>query len=60
MKSLVDKTNNPKIIEFLSHYIVSKKDILADDYEIDKIRKQYNNLIKKDRFLNLTLTYDFE
>jgi len=45
---------------FLSHYTITRDDVKEQDKEIAKIRKRYNNLIKKDKFVNLTLTYDFE
>ncbi|WP_445719944.1 MULTISPECIES: hypothetical protein [Flavobacteriaceae] len=59
-KNLEEKTSNQDILMFLSHYTITRDDAKQHDKEIDKIRKRYNNLIKKDRFVNLTLTYDFE
>lgn len=59
-KNLEDKTSNPDILSFLSHYTITRDDVNEQDKEIEKIRKRYKNLIKKDRFVNLTLTYDFE
>lgn len=59
-KNLEEKTRNPDILIFLSHYKITRDDVKSQDKEIDKIRKRFNNLIKKDKFVNLTLTYDFE
>lgn len=59
-KNLEDKTNNPDILSFLKHYTITRDDVNEEDKEVEKIRKRYNNLIKKDKFVNLTLTYDFE
>lgn len=59
-KNLESKTSNPIILAFLSHYLVKKDDLIKDNTEIEKIRKRYSTLIKKDKFVNLTLTYDFE
>lgn len=58
-KNIEEKTSNPDILAFLSHYTITRGDIKKDD-EIEKIKKQYKQLIKKDRFVELTLTYDFE
>ncbi|WP_051149667.1 hypothetical protein [Flavobacterium indicum] len=59
-KNLEDKTKNPDILSFLKHYTITRDDVNEEDKEVEKIRKRYNNLIKKDKFVNLTLTYDFE
>ncbi|GEP52637.1 hypothetical protein FNO01nite_33090 [Flavobacterium noncentrifugens] len=59
-KNLQEKTSHPELLLFLSHYQVSKNDVMEDDKEIENIRRRFNNLIKKDRFVNLTLTYDYE
>ena len=59
-KNLEDKTNNQDILSFLKHYTITRDDVNEEDKEVEKIRKRYNNLIKKDKFVNLTLTYDFE
>ena len=59
-KNLEEKTTNNDILAFLTHYQVQKKDVGQEDIELINIRKQYSSLVKKDRFINLTLTYDFE
>ncbi len=53
-------TSNRDIKAFLGHYIISRKDVKEQDVEIKRIRKRFNNLIRNDRFVELTLTYDFE
>ncbi len=59
-KTFKERTINPELLRFLTHYQVSSKDIGQEDKRLRDLRKQYRNLIKKDRFVNLTLTYDFE
>ncbi len=59
-KDLEKKTSNPDILSFLNHYTISRRDVKGKDVEIEKIKKQFNQLIKKDRFIELTLTYDYE
>ncbi|BEV05946.1 radical SAM protein [Chryseobacterium gambrini] len=59
-KNLNEKTSNSDIVTFLNHYTISRSDIQKKDIEVENIRKQFNQLIKKDRFVELTLTYDFE
>ncbi len=44
--------------QVLEHYLI-KKDI-GDQKDLKEVRKKYNSLIKKDQFIELTLTYDFE
>nr|WP_299214384.1 hypothetical protein [uncultured Allomuricauda sp.] len=57
----IDTTKvNPDVLEFLRHYSITRDDVKEIDAEIDKLRKRYLNLIRKDRFIELTLTYDFE
>ena len=59
-KNLEEKTENPDILSFLNHYTISRGDVKEKDAEAEKIREQFNQLIKEDRFIELTLTYDFE
>lgn len=59
-KDLSEKTINKDILAFLNHYTISRGDVQKRDAEVEKIRRQYNQLIKKDKFVELTLTYDFE
>ena len=57
---LESKTDNPEILKLLMHYTISYKDIEKADGELEALKEKYNNLIRKDMFMNLTLTYDFE
>lgn len=59
-KNIENRTKNPDILAFLNHYTISRGDVQKKDMEIERIRRQFNQLIKKDRFVELTLTYDFE
>lgn len=59
-RDINSKTKNPKIREILKHYTVSKDDVKKSDKDYQKLKAKFDRLIKKDMFLNLTLTYDFE
>ncbi|MCK6463091.1 MAG: hypothetical protein L6Q29_04745 [Candidatus Pacebacteria bacterium] len=59
-RDINSKTKSHKIREILKHYTVNKDDVEKSDKEYKKLKAKYDRLIKKDRFLNLTLTYDFE
>ena len=51
---------NPRILRLLSHYQISKEDKKEILLNIRRLRSKYNRLIKKDMFVNLTLTHDFD
>ena len=53
-------TTNEKIRHFLRHYQINRGNMATEDHQYQKIKKQYDKLIKNDKFINLTLTYDFE
>lgn len=53
-------TTNEKVRHFLRHYQINRGNIATDDPQYKKVKKQYDKLIKDDKFINLTLTYDFE
>jgi hypothetical protein len=59
-KNIDSKTKIPEIIALLKHYTIIKEDIDIIDSEVKKIKRRYRNLIKNDKFVDLTLTYDFE
>jgi hypothetical protein len=45
---------------FLRHYtLLGRKDFTAEDENFEKLKRQYDDLIRKDQFIELTLTYDF-
>jgi len=50
-----------KVWNFLRHYTLISRDSIEDnDQEYEKISAIYDNLIKNDQFVELTLTYDHE
>lgn len=53
-------TTNPAIRQFLRHYQIQRGSINNEDKEYKALKKQYDKLIQSDRFIDLTLTYDFE
>ena len=57
------KTENPKIHSLLKHYTVKKENIdniSLKDVQYKLTKNEFNKLIKMDRSVNLTITYDFE
>ncbi len=59
-KDIQSKTNNEKILRLLSHYLITRTDVKKSDKEYKALKKKYDQIIKSDRFVELTLTYDFE
>jgi hypothetical protein len=55
-----ERTTNPAIREFLRHYTIQRSTLKNEDEEYRTLKKQFDNLIKSDNFIDLTLTYDFE
>jgi hypothetical protein len=53
-------TNNPRILRLLSHYVFLKEDKIFVTEAVRKLRGKYNKLIKRDMFIDLTLTHDFD
>jgi len=53
---------SPKIAALLEHYTIKKKnaDQKVRSATIQKLKRQFDKLIKEDQFIELTLTYDFE
>ncbi len=59
--SLTDQvTSNPKILKLLSHYLFLKNDKTFVDENVKRLRNKYNRIIKRNLFINLTLTQDFD
>jgi len=58
--NLEEKTANPKILQLLSHYTISRSDVKESDSEYVSIMKKFDHLINNDQFIDLTLTYDYE
>lgn len=57
--NIEERTVNPVIREFLRHYHIQRSTLKNEDKEYNALKKQYDNLIKSDRFIDLTLTYDY-
>ncbi len=53
-------TSNEKILRLLSHYLISRDEVKKSDKEYNTLKKKFDNIINSDRFVDLTLTYDFE
>jgi len=61
--NIEEKTDDPKILALLSHYKVKREDVKEvkrKDLDFKKTKKYFDKLIKEDRFIDLTLTYDYE
>lgn len=58
--NIEDRTTNPAIRQFLRHYQIQRSTLKNEDKHYKALKKQYDKLIKSDRFIDLTLTYDFE
>lgn len=59
-KDLKSKTENENILKLLSHYQITRDDVKKSDNEYRSIKKKFDKIIKSDKFVELTLTYDFE
>lgn len=55
-----NNTLDKEINHFLRHYKIQRGKVSADDRNYIQLKKQYDKLIKTDRFIDLTLTYDFD
>lgn len=58
--NIEERTINPVIREFLRHYQIQRSTLKNEDKEYISLKKEYDKLIKSDRFIDLTITYDFE
>ena len=58
--NIEEKTTTPIVREFLRHYRIQRSTLKNEDQGYKALKKQYDKLIKSDRFIDLTLTYDFE
>ena len=56
----IEKFWNKKILQLLKHYQISRADIRKSDPEHTALKEKFDKIIKSDRFVELTLTYDFE
>lgn len=55
-----ERTTNFAIRQFLRHYQIQRSTLKNEDKQYKALKRQYDKLIKSDRFIDLTLTYDFE
>ncbi len=55
---IASKTNNRKILNLLSFYLIKREDVQNDDKEFSRLKIKLDNLINNDNLLELTLTYD--
>jgi hypothetical protein len=53
-------TTSPINLRLLSHYTYTKEGKKVIDKQVKKMRNKFNKLIKKDIFVDLTLTHDFD
>ncbi len=54
------KTKNPKLLQLLNHYTISRDDVKKEDAEYKNIKNNFDKLIFNDKYLNMTITYDYE
>ena len=59
-KDIEKKTKNTKIRQLLRHYSIKREDVKREDTERKQLKAKYDKLIRKDRFVDLTLTYDHD
>jgi len=52
-------TNNPMILRLLSHYKFDNNKQVVD-FEVNRLRTHFDKLIKRNMFIELTLTHDFD
>lgn len=53
-------TTNASVRNFLRHYQIQRGHIKGEDKEYLALKRQYDKLIQSEKFIDLTLTYDFE
>lgn len=58
--NLEQKTANPKILQLLEHYTITRADVKESDSEYLSIKNKFDHLINNDQFIDLTLTYDYD
>jgi len=57
----IEKENPPETVRnFLRHYDITRHKLDFKDINHEKTKARFDSLIKNDRFIELTLTYDFE
>lgn len=58
--NLNNKTKKTSILNLLEYYKITRKDVNKSDNEYIALKKKYNHIIENDKFIDLTLTYDYE
>ena len=51
---------NPLVLRLLSHYAYTKNKKRVIDKKVKRLRDRFNKLIRRDVFIDLTLTHDFD
>lgn len=59
-RNISEVTTNKKLLELFRHYTIKRDDVRDKDTNYKKLKTQFQKLIKEDKFIDLTLTYDFE
>ncbi len=59
-RNVNELSNNVKILRLLSHYTSPSRNKSRIDADVKKLRNKFNALIRKNIFVDLTLTHDFE
>ncbi|MEP7170283.1 MAG: hypothetical protein ABI855_13005, partial [Bacteroidota bacterium] len=58
--NISSKTSSLRVQNFLRHYTIPRGSIDSNDSEYQKLKRQFDKMIKNNQHHNLTLTYDFE
>jgi hypothetical protein len=58
--NLESRTSNKKILRLLEHYTTGIDSLQEVSDEQVETRRAFDSLIESDRFIDLTLTYDYE
>jgi hypothetical protein len=53
-------TSDLEILELLKHYTLKRTAEMGVDSDVEETKRKFDQIIKKDQFIELTLTYDFE
>jgi hypothetical protein len=59
-KNIRSLTDDRDILELFRHYSIRKEDVNEKDENHESLKQRFEQLIRQDQFINLTLTYDFE
>ncbi|MEQ9102245.1 MAG: hypothetical protein RIF36_00050 [Imperialibacter sp.] len=59
-EGLESKATSTKVLKLLTHYTITYEDVNLEDGELNTLKRKFETLVKKDMFIDLTLTYDFE